>query len=224
MIVPSAVFQIHTPDQTRPAQYRFNPFRLRYRTFVRYMVLAAVWIACLGAAQEGGPVANFGTTVVISAGLKGNIYHISHFTKNLSDLTHKKPKWTIYTTSLNVPPTDFSQGFPGVTDRFEWFAIDYSGRFWIEKPGLYRFALLSDDGSQLLIDGKMVINNGGIHPPQEILGEVRLNRGVHEIHVPYFQGPKFHVALVLRMAGPGQAMRIFNTDEMKPPPDAFDSQ
>jgi hypothetical protein len=32
-----------------------------------------------------------------------------------------KPKGIIYTHSLNVPPTDFKEGFPGVTKQFEWF-------------------------------------------------------------------------------------------------------
>src|SRR5260370_27974768 len=42
-------------------------------------------------------------------------------------------------------PQDFLIGFPGITRRFEWFAVDYSGKFWIETPGLYRFRLVSDD-------------------------------------------------------------------------------
>ncbi len=77
---------------------------------------------------------------------------------------------TIYTTSLNVPPQDFEQGFPGVTNRFEWFAIDYSGRFWIENPGLYRFELTSDDGSKLYVDDRPVVDDDGAHPPQNRLG------------------------------------------------------
>ena len=46
-----------------------------------------------------------------------------------------KPVGTIYTNSLNVSPQRFDESFPGITDRFEWFAIDYTGKFWIEQPG-----------------------------------------------------------------------------------------
>ena len=105
-----------------------------------------------------------------------------------------------------------------MTKRFEWFAIDYNGRFWIEKPGEYEFSLLSDDGSKLYIDGKEVINNDGQHPPAEETGSVDLDRGIHRIRVSYFQGPRFHVALVLKVAGPGEELRVFSTDEFKPPP------
>jgi len=164
-------------------------------------------------------VYTFGTTVVIPAGLHGLIYHIRQNSKKLPDFHKLKPVGSIYTSSLNIPPQDFQQGFPGVTKRFEWFAIDYSGRFWIEHPGAYEFALLSDDGSRLYIDGGLVIDNDGVHPPQEETGSIELSKGVHTIRVSYFQGPRFQVALVLKVAAPGEPLRIFSTDELKPPPE-----
>jgi hypothetical protein len=170
-------------------------------------------------AQESQePKVTFGITVVIPSALQGRIYNIRHNTKKLPNFRKMKPVGVIYTTSLNIPPQDFQQGFPGVTTRFEWFAIDYNGRFWAEKEGDYGFSLNSDDGANLYIDGELVIDNDGQHPPRERVGAVHLSRGVHEIRVPYFQGPRYHVALVLKMAPPGEELRIFNTDEMKPPP------
>jgi hypothetical protein len=167
-------------------------------------------------AQE--PQVTFGITVVIPSALQGRIYNIRRDTKKLPNFRKMKPVGTIYATSLNIPPQDFRQGFPGVTKRFEWFAIDYSGRFWVEKPGDYGFQLTADDGANLYIDRELVIDNDGQHPPRERVGAVHLSQGVHEIRVSYFQGPRFHVALVLKIAAPGELLRIFNTDEMKPPP------
>lgn len=164
------------------------------------------------------PRVTFGITVVIPSALQGHIYNIRHNTKKLPNFRKMKPVGVIYTTSLNIPPQDFQQGFPGVTTRFEWFAIDYNGRFWAEKEGDYGFSLNSDDGANLYIDGELVIDNDGQHPPRERVGAAHLIRGVHEIRVPYFQGPRYHVALVLKIAPPGEELRIFNTDEMKPPP------
>lgn len=166
---------------------------------------------------QDSPV-TFGITVVIPSALQGRIYNIRHNTKKLPDFRKMKPVGTIYATSLNIPPQDFRQGFPGVTKRFEWFAIDYNGRFWIDKEGDYGFSLESDDGANLYIDREMVIDNDGTHATRERVGAVHLTRGVHEIRVSYFQGPRFHVALVLKIAAPGEQLRIFNTDEMKPPP------
>jgi hypothetical protein len=125
---------------------------------------------------------------------------------------------TIYATSLNIPPQDFQRGFPGVSKRFEWFAIDYTGRFWVRRPGVYRFALTSDDGSKLYIDDELVVDDDGQHPPVTESANVILSGGIHRIRVSYFQGPRFHVALQLQVASEGEELRIFSTDEFKPPP------
>jgi len=177
-------------------------------------VLAVALLIAL--AQE--PVPTFGTTVVINSGLKGLVYQIPRYSKRLPNFEKLKPKGTIYTTSLNVPPRDFRSGFPGVTKRTEWFAIDYTGRFWIEKPGLYRFSLTSDDGARLYIDDEVVADNDGLHAPEVRSASLQLAGGAHKIRVSYFQGPRYSVALVLLIAGPGEEFRVFDTDEFKPPP------
>jgi hypothetical protein len=171
------------------------------------------------AAQEE-PIPVFGTTVVIPSGLRGRVYHIHHSSTELPDFEKLKPAGpSIYTSSLNVPPQDFRLGFPGVTKRTEWFAIDYTGKFWISEPARYNFNLLSDDGAKLYIDDEVIVDNDGIHPPRWKAGPVELAGGLHRIRVSYFQGPKWAIALVLKIAGPGQQFRLFSTDEFKPPPD-----
>jgi hypothetical protein len=185
---------------------------------MRAMFLVAVLACSALAAQEDVPV--FGTTVVIPSGLRGLVYHISHRTTKLPNFEKMKPAGpAIYTSSLNVPAQDFKQGFPGVTKRTEWFAIDYTGRFWITKPGNYLFNMMSDDGAIVYIDDQVVIDNDGVHPPIWKRGNVDLTEGLHRIRVSYFQGPRYALALVLKVAGPGEALRVFSTDEFKPPPD-----
>jgi len=182
------------------------------------LILALLWPAVTTQAQEPATF-TFGTTVVIPAGLKGDIYALPEGTESLAALDRSKPPiGTIYTSSLQVKPQDFRIGFPGVTDRFEWFAIDYNGKFWIEKPGFYRFRLTSDDGSMLYIDGQLIIDNDGQHSPEPRRGTLRLAGGVHTIRVVYFQGSRFTISLMLEIAGPGeQTPRPFSTDEFKPP-------
>lgn len=91
------------------------------------------------AAPGGAPRVTFGVTVVDNTGLEGKIYLLKRNTQRLPNFKRMKPKGSIYATALNVPPRHFLDGFPGITDRFEWFAIDYTGRFWIERPGPYAF-------------------------------------------------------------------------------------
>jgi hypothetical protein len=173
-----------------------------------------------GLLQAQEPVARFGTTVVKSAGFRGEIYLLRPGTQKLPNFRKLHSAGSIYTTILNVPPTNFTEGFPGVTGRFEWFAIDYHARFWLEHPGKYGFSLLSDDGSKLYIDGHVVINNDGVHGPQVEYGHVDLTTGLHQMRVSYFQGPRFQVALVLSIARPDEDYRVFNADEFLPPPDS----
>ena len=178
-------------------------------------------VAAMLASGQEQPALNtgmtFGTTVVVPGGLEGVVYHISKHSKAIPDLRKIKPQGKIYASALNIPLRDFTEGFPGVTKREEWFAIEYTGRFWIEKPGLYRFALTSDDGSKLFIDDQAVVDNDGIHAVDTKSGSVELGGGIHKIRVQYFQGPRFQVALILEIAAPDQELHVFSTDEFKPP-------
>lgn len=170
-------------------------------------------------AEDKVPQYVFGTTVVSSSGFQGKIYHLEEGIDHLPDFERKKSVGAIYTDTLNVWPQQFNEGFPGVTDRFEWFGIDYTGRIWIEEAGTYRFSLLSDDGARVSIGGKVVVEMDGQHSPTGATGEVRLTRGSHDLRVSYFQGPRDVVALVLAVAGPGSGWKILNTADFRPPKD-----
>jgi len=159
----------------------------------------------------------FGTTVLKPGGLTGLVYALAPDTPRLPVFDRMRPISKIYTTSLNIPWQAFTLGFPGVPERFEWFAIDYTGNIWISKAGRYRFTLESDDGSALFIDNHLVIDNDGIHPVALKKGSVHLKPGKHAIRIAYFQGPRQYLALTLRVAGPNESLRIFDTDRFAPP-------
>jgi hypothetical protein len=88
----------------------------------------------------------------------------------------------------------------------------------MQQTGDYHFSLMSDDGSKLHIDGKLVINNDGLHSVGERTGNVTLKTGVHRVQVSYFQGPGDGVALILNVARPGEDWRPFDLDKFLPPP------
>lgn len=159
----------------------------------------------------------FGTTTYLSNGFEGSVYFIEEGSLVLPNFKKLKPVGKIYTDSLNVPPQSFDIGFPGITDRFEWFAIDYTALFYISKPGKYTFALISDDGSKLLIDDKLLIDNNGVHGPVGIADSRTLKEGLHSIRVQYFQGPRNTVALMLAVAAKGQELHIFRCRDFRPP-------
>lgn len=183
-------------------------------------ILQAVAATLFVVAAQDNPGITFGTTVVGASDLRGEIYLLKPETELLPSFKRMKPVGTIYTNRLQVTPRDFFQGFPGVTGRFEWFAIQYTGKFWIETSGRYQFRVLSDDGSKLWIDGELLVDNDGIHVPLSVDGSAELSRGVHHLRLDYFQGPRTQVALVLSIGGPdGGPLRPFDTRHFLPPVD-----
>jgi len=181
----------------------------------RLWLIAALSPLC----AQNEPAYTFGTTVVDSSGLHGRVFYLKPGTQKLPNLDRMRPVGSVYTTSLNVWPQHFDEGFPNITERYEWFAIEYTGKIWIEKAGLYRFSLLADDGARLKLNDKLVLDNDGVHLATACSGGATLTRGVYDIEVDYFQGPRFTVALVLAVAPPGEPWRIFSTADFKPPKD-----
>lgn len=153
----------------------------------------------------------FGNTSYNSGSLRGDVYFISPVNR-IPDLDKLRPVGQpLYTNSLNISPRRFDSGFPGIPDRTEWFAIKYTGNFFVSEEGMYNFRTVSDDGVILKIDGKVVIDDGGVHAPQSASGQVYLDIGMHQIRVDYFQGPKFDLALQLFVTVPGQKENLFDT-------------
>ncbi len=98
--------------------------------------------------------------------------------------------------------------------RNEWFQVDYEGKFFTSRGGEHRFETLSDDGSQVFIDGQLVVNNDGRHPPKSAQGAISIPAGKHSIRVSYFQGPRFEIALQLFVTPPSGARQILDVSRV----------
>ena len=66
------------------------------------------------------------------------------------------------------------------------FAYLFSGYIDIPKDGIWSFALKSDDGSALWIDGVCVVNNDGSHSAAVAEGTIPLMKGLHPYKLVYF--------------------------------------
>lgn len=172
------------------------------------LALLLLYVLAIPIALGQGEESPFGSASQNANSLRGEIYYLAEGTSSLPDFSTITPVGSIYTQVLDVPQRSFNSGFPGVTDRFEWFAIRYTGSFIVNTEGDYIFRLVSDDGSRLFIDGQMIIDNDGVHPPQSVSGNAYLSRGQHQIEVDYFQGPRELVALQLFWTPPGGSEEI----------------
>ncbi len=83
---------------------------------------------------------------------------------------------------------DYSFQLPFDTERF---AARFTGEIETRETGTHTFHLTSDDGARLLIDGRVVVDNDGLHPPHTEKGDVQLEAGRHRIRVDFFENGGF---------------------------------
>jgi hypothetical protein len=67
------------------------------------------------------------------------------------------------------------------------FSVEWVGWIRIDRDGVYTFATQSDDGSEVQIDDRQVVDNLGVHPLRRRAGSIALDRGFHQLRVRYMQ-------------------------------------
>jgi len=65
-------------------------------------------------------------------------------------------------------------------------ALVFEGLLEASRDDVYTFALASDDGSTLWVDGVLVVDNDGLHGTVERRGQVALASGAHRVEVRWF--------------------------------------
>lgn len=78
----------------------------------------------------------------------------------------------------------------------EFYAVQFSGYIKIPATDVYTFYIMSDDGSQLLLDGELLVDNNGCHGDLEKSGVKALSAGLHRFTLNYFQ------------SGSGQSLQV----------------
>jgi len=145
----------------------------------------------------------FGTKTYVKNGLRGEFYNLKKGTSRLPDFNTLHTKGSFFVTHLNATPRSTADGIVGVTDLNEWFGFVYKAKMTVAQAGNYGFRTVSDDGSRLLIDGRTVVDNDGVHTPQSASGVANLTPGVHDLEIQYFKGPHWWGALQVYCTAPG---------------------
>jgi alpha-mannosidase len=69
----------------------------------------------------------------------------------------------------------------------DYFGYRFKGYIKVEQDGIYKFHLVSDDGSRLIIDDKTVVDNDGLHGAEvRESGITALKAGLHTVELLYF--------------------------------------
>jgi hypothetical protein len=159
--------------------------------------------------QSDGPP-KFTSTVLIGAGLTARVQRTSRRITQLPDLNNGTPIDTFYSLAVRLP------------EKSRRVAIEYSGNFWIESPGLYRLAVVAEDGAKLYIDGQLVDDDDQPHYFQRNRRScsLQLSVGAHRLRLLFFHASKSRALLALLAARPNEPFREFTTQDFSPPPGA----
>jgi gliding motility-associated-like protein len=111
-----------------------------------------------------------------------SIYASSDFTKIVTGFYNEEP------TAIGVGTEFGTTNLTGITPTSIGYGVDYEGYINISTAGNYTFYTNSVDGSNLYIDGSLLIDNDGVHGIVE-KGSVAtfLSVGYHSIKVNYFK-------------------------------------
>jgi beta-glucanase (GH16 family) len=98
----------------------------------------------------------------------------------------------------------------------ENFAIVLEGFVDVPAAGTWTFSTVSDDGSRLLIGGRVVVDNDGLHALRARAGRIGLAAGRHAIRIEYFQaGGEGRLAALWE--GPGVPREEIPSAALTPP-------
>lgn len=183
------------------------------------------------------------STAEESKGLVGNIRLIKpdvleSLKSNLqnylnTETSYQVPNLTLFMSKVDVPKRSFDQGFASQDNQvlkvnneplLEYFNVNLESELIVtqlSEVGEYEMAVISDDGSQLLVkeennsDYRIYSQSNGQHSPRMICSSS--NSGTSEyldfqlgkklaVKINYFQGPRYHIALqyIWRKKTPGQ--------------------
>ncbi len=118
----------------------------------------------------------------------------------------------------HTPPaaTGNAMGFdlePRPSGREDRFGFRYEGYIRVPSDAVYAFWIASDDGSNLYVDDRKVIDNDGLHSLHEERGSAALAAGWHKVTIDFFEKSGGH-ELDVWISGPGGVRRPIDPKEM----------
>jgi hypothetical protein len=134
-----------------------------------------------------------------------DVYRLTVGNQSVSEMRRKKPVKRVCLAQLDITPRSFREGFPGMGSTIEWFGMDIRFTVNIPETATWELLLLADDGAILSVDDENVIDNDGIHAPTPVATRIKLEKGLRNFRVRYFQGPGPDLALMLAWKKPGAA-------------------
>jgi hypothetical protein len=175
------------PDRNSPLYTK--PLKLTEETVVKaneYSPKNYLLSSIAGAFIKQAPVKSRKVDKVEN-GLKYKYYIFKEVPIYTTGLKDRKPVKTGTVEKIKFPIEELAGAF----------GCSYTGYIYIPVEGVYKFTLLSNDGSVLYLNNKMIVDNDGAHTSETSSGQEALEKGYHSFQLDYFQ------------AGGGKALKAF---------------
>jgi hypothetical protein len=155
-------------------------------------------------------------------GLHGELKYIAQGTPNPSNvagysLNGRPVAADVFFDRVFVPTRPWNAGFQTLSGHtlqndlndtlFEYFSLHFESNIVLsdsDQPGLYQFALLSDDGSILRIkQGETwqdIVNDDGTHPSKFACASSAIEMTTASkipMKLDWYQGPRYHISLIM---------------------------
>lgn len=116
---------------------------------------------------------------------------------------------SFYMDKFDVTTRDWQQGFPkfpaSLSHLREYYAVRCFTKLKVTEAGMHTFSITSDDGMRVLLNGSPVVQDDGLHPPRTTTSSVNLVKGLYNMEVQWFQGPRQHIAAEIKWSTPSNS-------------------
>jgi len=126
----------------------------------------------------GGNLSEESLPATITTYIFGLYYeHTTGTWPDLDSINWDRPEFTGHVNSFTLTPRT----------QDDYFNFRFTGYIYINEPGTYQFRTVSDDGSRLVLDGRTIVENDGIHLERVVTSaNQNMTAGAHSIRVDYF--------------------------------------
>jgi hypothetical protein len=137
-----------------------------------------------------------------------------------SDLATAPHLGSFYMDKFDVTARDWQQGFPkfpaSLSHLRENYAVRCFTKLRVTHAGQHTFSITSDDGMRVLLNNTPVLQDDGLHAPRTASANINLVKGLYNMEVQWFQGPRTQIAAELKWATPNNAtLRYIEPSDMQ---------
>ena len=120
-------------------------------------------------------------------------------TKDVTNWAGKSPVKSGYINRFDIN---------NIREKSQDYAIRFVADLFIPKEGEYTFKVWGPASQRLFIDDQLVVDNGGKHKGQEIIGKVTLTEGSHQLRIDHVQNSGWNALGVQYVSPDGHQGRL----------------